>query len=466
MPIGMSFEDYKSFVQSVEKYLAPYATSSFEAIRLDGTKSIEIYNSIPPDEHQQARLRFRTPFQHDRDSILYSSFFAPLAQKTQLLTANASILRTRLTHTLIVNQMAISIARGLRLNEDLVEAIALGHDIGHTPFGHAGERGINRWLQKKVGRITTTLGLNSGRPGSPNLEKAFLISKKEDLTALLRNKDGREGLFMHGKQSFKKLVFFEELELTKQVLFGIWRHSRKPQVPDHQFEWEISFKDKIYSLSATCNTFEAEVVRIADDIAWVTHDIEDAIRVGIIKDEDVQNQAVADVGPNHVYVPDILGHRGAWINAFVFETIKHNLDKGLSKEALLKGEQRLDLSPPYEETLTRLRELVYKNILRNGEAKRADDAAEKVIEELCDHYHACKDAKDLIEDIKLIRNQRGGARKDFPFTDDKTLKNLWKEPHTGLAFICDFVSSLTDREALKLHEKYYSPIYQIRIPFL
>lgn len=464
MSLAMGFGDYKSFVEKVEVNMASYATSSSEAVRLDGTKAIEIYDSIPLDDRQQARLRFRTPFQHDRDSILYSSFFAPLAQKTQLLTTNASILRTRLTHTLVVNQIAQSIARGLGLNEDLVEAIALGHDIGHTPFGHAGERGINQWLRKKLGRIPIQYDLTLKRPSYPALEKAFLISKKEDLSALLGQKEGRAGLFMHGKQSFKRLVFFEKLELTKQVLFGVWRHSRKPQIPDHQFQWEISFDNKKYSLSGADNTFEAEVVRVADDIAWVTHDIEDAIRVRIIDNEDVQNEVVGEVGPSRVYVPDILGHRGAWITAFVFETIRHNSNKKLEKSALIKGEQSIDLSSPYEETLTRLKELVYKNIRQNDEAKRADSMAEKVIEELCDHY-AGKTPRDLIEGIKIIRGQRGGTDADFPFTDDDTLKKEWAEPHTRLAFVCDFVSALTDREAHILHQKYYSPSYQMRTPF-
>jgi len=183
---------------------------------------------------EEPRCDFRTDFQRDRDRIIYSNSFKRLKNKTQVFFApEGDHYITRLTHTLDVSQIGRSIARSLKLNEDLAEAIALGHDLGHTPFGHVGERVL-----------------------------AKLAS------------DG----FYHNQQSVRVVECIEKggrgLNLTAEVLDGILQHksSGKP------------------------STLEGQAVSLADRIAYINHDIEDAIRAGILKEEDLPQNAVALLG--------------------------------------------------------------------------------------------------------------------------------------------------------------------------
>jgi len=208
----------------------------------------------------------RTPFQHDRDRIIHSRAFRRLRGKTQVfISAKGDHFRTRLSHTLEVSQISRSIARVFSLNEDLVEAIALGHDLGHTPFGHIGERTLNNILRGKTN----------------------IVDLKRDL-----------GGFKHNYNSLKMVDFFEKtydkfrgLNLTKWTREGIWKHT------DLFYKDEPSVYDSILNLSSLhpeigyCTFLEGQVVAIADEIAQVTHDLEDAFRAGIInvKDEDLNS---------------------------------------------------------------------------------------------------------------------------------------------------------------------------------
>lgn len=174
----------------------------------------------------------RTVYMHDRDRIIHSEYFRRLKDKTQvILSAVDGAFRTRLTHTLEVTQLARTIARALRLNEDLAEAIALGHDLGHTPFGHAGEKAINRIIG---------------------------------------------GGFHHSRQSLRVVDVLERgegLNLTEEVRDGILNHTKG--------------KGKMIDESRYPLTAEAEIVRVCDSIAYVNHDIDDAIRYGILSAEEL-----------------------------------------------------------------------------------------------------------------------------------------------------------------------------------
>ena len=191
-----------------EKILAPWAQKSAAAVR----------------EHEEEPDDLRTAYQRDRDRIIHSMAFRKLKHKTQVYLNPGDHYRTRLTHSMEVSQIARTIARALRLNEDLTEAIALGHDLGHTPFGHAGERALNQ------------------------------ISPSG---------------FQHNLQSIRVVEYLEKdgrgLNLTLEVLDGIKNHktSGKP-----------------------C-TLEGQIVRLSDKIAYINHDIDDAIRGGILKPEDL-----------------------------------------------------------------------------------------------------------------------------------------------------------------------------------
>ena len=185
-------------------------------------------------EKPEEKCELRTDYQRDRDRIIHSKSFRRLKHKTQVFLAPESDhYRTRLTHTLEVSQIARTIARALRLNEDLTEAIALGHDLGHTPFGHAGERALDGlWDQKFT-----------------HFEQSVRVCKRIE-------RDGAG------------------LNLTFEVLDGILHHTRG--------EW--------------ASTPEGKIVRLADRIAYINHDIDDAIRAGIIGESDIPDEIAAFLG--------------------------------------------------------------------------------------------------------------------------------------------------------------------------
>ena len=204
----------------------------------------------------------RTAFQRDRDRILHSKSFRRLKDKTQVFLAPVGDhYRTRLTHTLEVSQIARTISKSLRLNEDLTEAIALGHDLGHTPFGHAGEEALDEIFP-----------------------------------------DG----FRHNEQSLRVVDILERdgegLNLTFEVRDGILRHSKG--------------RESIMSWEDMPVTLEAQVIRVADIIAYVNHDIEDAIRAGVIEQKDLPEEYIRVVGSSH----------GIRIDSMVKDVVNNSFD--------------------------------------------------------------------------------------------------------------------------------------------
>jgi dGTPase len=180
----------------------------------------------------------RTPFQRDRDRIVHSKAFRRLKHKTQVFVApEGDHYRTRLTHTLEVTQVSRTVARALGLNEDLVEAIGLGHDLGHPPFGHIGEEALDRCLRARF----------DGHPG-----------------------------FRHYEQSLRLVEVLEPLNLTEPVRDGILRHSSRMDPPASR---------------------EGRIVRLVDRIAYINHDIDDAVRAGVLDERDLPTAPLAALGP-------------------------------------------------------------------------------------------------------------------------------------------------------------------------
>lgn len=212
--------------------LSIYAIKSIQAVR----------------DKEEPKHPYRTEFQRDRDRILYSRYFRLLMHKTQVLPSpELTHIRTRLTHTLEVTQIARTIARALKLNEDLAEAIALGHDLGHPPFGHAGEEALKESMKDHNG-------------------------------------------FEHNEQSLRIVEIVEDLNLTKHVREGILRHT----LPDEKFYALNGVTRDLNDLSkrfgypnARRTFFEAQIVDVADEIAYLTHDIEDLRLLGIIQLSDI-----------------------------------------------------------------------------------------------------------------------------------------------------------------------------------
>ena len=267
--------------------LAPFATLS------ENTRG-----RVRPEEPDE----LRAVFQRDRDRVLHSKAFRRLKQKTQVfLSPEGDLYRTRLTHTLEVSQIARTIARALRLNEDLTEAIALAHDLGHTPFGHAGERALN------------------------------------DLTP---------GGFTHYRQSLRVVDYLERsgdgLNLTWEVRNGIITHTKG--------RWAA--------------TPEGQVVRLADHIAFVNHDIEDAVRAGVLRESALPAEAV-----------QVLGHtKSARITAMIQSIVEH------SQDGVIR------VGPAEEAAFAALRGFMYSTVYVDKVAKAEEDKVGNVVGQLYEHY--------------------------------------------------------------------------------
>ncbi|MCR4989414.1 MAG: deoxyguanosinetriphosphate triphosphohydrolase [Lachnospiraceae bacterium] len=321
--------------QLEQKNLSPYAMHSVD------TKG---------RSREEEQCDIRPVFQRDRDRILHSKSFRRLKDKTQVfLTPEGDHYRTRLTHTLEVSQNARTIAKALRLNEDLVEAIALGHDLGHTPFGHAGERALDR---------VCPLG------------------------------------FEHAEQSVRTVEILEKsgqgLNLTYEVKDGILNHQTKG-MPE---------------------TLEGRTVRLSDKIAYIHHDMDDAIRGGILKEEDVPKS-----------ICDVIGYStGERLDHFIHDIVTTSYEKN-----------DITMSEPVACAMSELRKFMFENVYTNPDAKSEEKKAEVLIETLYDYYR--KRIELIPEDLKKLIDR--GESKD--------------------RVVCDYIAAMTDRFAIAKYEEIFIP---------
>ena len=256
----------------------------------------------------------RTCFMRDRDRIVHSKSFRRLKHKTQVFVApNSDHYRTRLTHTLEVNQIARTIGTGLNLNLDLIEAVALGHDVGHTPFSHAGEQILDQLASK---------------PFRHNENSIRVLTRIEQR----RGEDG--------------------LNLSWEVLDGILNHSgfgkERPKA----------------------GTLEGQVIRISDKIAYVQHDIDDSIRAGILRLEDIPSIYLQRLGYSH----------SERISSLVTDTIHY------TRRNLQQGKREVSPSPEMEEALVGLREFLFETIYRGPLCEAERSRSMFIIEHLFNYY--------------------------------------------------------------------------------
>ncbi len=256
-----------------------------------------------PVQEEERPDDVRTCYQRDTDRIIHSKSFRRLMHKTQVfLLPEGDHYRTRMTHTLEVARIARTITRALGLNEDLSEAIALGHDLGHTPFGHAGEDALSEVM---------------GRP------------------------------FHHNEQSLRVVDVLEKggrgLNLTYEVRMGIVGHTG-PKLPE---------------------TLEGRIVRKSDQIAYINHDIDDAVRAGILSDSDIPLPIAAILGETHK----------ERINTLVTDYIRHTLETG-----------DIGLSHPVDEAMQDLRAFMFRTVYKNPVAKGEESKAKKIIQQLYLYY--------------------------------------------------------------------------------
>jgi len=308
----------------------------------------------------------RTCFQKDRDRIIHSKSFRRLKHKTQVFLApRGDHYRTRLTHVLEVAQIARTIARALRLNEDLTEAISLGHDLGHTPFGHAGES-----------------VLNEIHPGG----------------------------FDHYQQSLRVIDVLEQngkgLNLTHEVRNGIVKHSKG--------------KGAILPKSTddTPDTLEGQLVRVSDIIAYLNHDLDDALRAGVIRKSDIPSQLRKLLGETH----------SKRIDTMVKDLIYTSIDRDLAT---------LSFSDPLNEGLYLLRDFMFEKVYHSPETMAEFTKAKKVLKTL---YFLYLENDELFD--TLSRNGIAGELKDN---------------ETRHRIVCDFVSGMTDQFALMTYERFFLP---------
>lgn len=322
--------------QREKEYLCEYATKSSESLGR-GRKEKE--------------CDIRPVFQRDRDRILHSKSFRRLKQKTQVfLLPKGDHYRTRLTHTLEVSQNARTIAKALRLNEDLVEAISLGHDLGHTPFGHAGERALDE---------ICPYGFKH------NVQSVRVVECLE--------KDGRG------------------LNLTKEVLDGILTHQTAGEPM----------------------TLEGQIVRLSDKIAYVNHDVDDAIRGGILLE--------ADIPPKY---RKILGHS----TKERLNTITHDVIINSMNQPTIR------MSEEIEEALQGLRRFMFENVYRNPIAKQEENKAVEMVQNLYKYY--MNHFEKLPEEYLRLMQINGDSKEQV---------------------ICDYIAGMTDNYAVKVFQEIFIP---------
>ncbi|MHB1393321.1 MAG: deoxyguanosinetriphosphate triphosphohydrolase [Clostridia bacterium] len=297
---------------------------------------------------EETKCDIRTDYQRDRDRILHSKAFRRLKHKTQVfISPEGDHYRTRLTHTLEVSQIARTIARALRLNEDLTEAVALGHDLGHTPFGHAGEKVLN------------------------NIHPIG---------------------FKHNEQSLRVVDLLEDgkgLNLTYEVRDGILKHSGslKPE------------------------TLEGKIVSISDRIAYINHDIDDAIRGGVLEISSIPTECMEILGYTH----------NQRINSMIKDLINESL-----------GRDNIVMSSSIMQATNELRKFMFDNVYIGSAAKVEEKKAKNIIEGLYEYY---------------IQNPE-----EIPVDGFGKNENSDKE-----RYVCDYIAGMSDRFAINMFTELFIP---------
>lgn len=313
----------------------------FEMLAAEATKAAESKGRAVPEEPD----RFRTIFERDRDRIIHSKAFRRLKHKTQVfLNPEGDHYVTRLTHTVHVTQVGRAMATGLGLNESLTEAICLGHDVGHSPFGHTGEDALTPYV---------------------------------------------DGEWLHSEQGVRVLSVLEPLNLSWEVLDGIRAHSWKIDPPP--------------------STPEGHLCRFADRIAYLTHDVSDAIRAGVLTFSDLPTAAVRRFGDSS----------RAWIGSMIEAVIDASVDAG-----------RVTMDDETLEVMHELRDFMFERVYLRPDADPQKDRAIQII-------------RDLVE---WFRHHPDDVPDTYRTSGSSDLQNA-----------IDYVSGMTDRFAMNTHDSLFRP---------
>jgi dGTPase len=322
-----------------EETLSPLAARSYPALRA----------------REEDDCGLRTPFQRDRDRIVHSKAFRRLTHKTQVFVSpQGDHYRTRLTHTLEVTMISRTVARGLRLNEDLVEAVGLGHDLGHPPFGHIGEEVLDHCLKERFGLD-----------------------------------------FRHYEHSLRVVDHLERdgegLNLTMQVRDGIAGHSSRAPLPE---------------------TLEGRIVRIIDRVAYINHDIDDAVRAGLLREDQLPSEPIA-----------VLGADGSTrIDALVHDMVEHSARAG----DIVQG-------PEAGPAMAELRDFMFEHVYLGPAVRAEHERIAGVVRRLFEHYVAQPEL------LPPPRDDAGGAGDDLARR------------------VTDYLAGMTDRYCIRAYTELEVP---------
>ena len=344
----LAISAFKERLQALEEaVLSPFGARSYPALR-----------AIPEQDSP-----VRTPFQRDRDRIVHAKAFRRLKHKTQVfISPEGDHYRTRLTHTLETTGIARTVARALGLNEDLTEAIGLGHDLGHPPFGHIGEEVLDDCLQARF-----------------NLR------------------------FRHNHHSLRIVEVLERdgagLNLTEQVRDGIARHSSRAPLPD---------------------TLEGRIVRVIDRVAYINHDIDDAVRAGILREADLPREPIA-----------VLGETGsARIDALVHDMVEHSARAG----EIVQG-------PQAGPAMAALRDFMFERVYLGPAVRAEHRRIARVVRRLFEHYVEHPELLGETASSGAGGEAVAGGSREGTSDRDATLAQR----------VTDYLAGMTDRYCIRLY---------------
>jgi len=385
----------KDIEELESKILAPYAMKSQDA----GAR-----------QHDEPAHEWRTSFQRDRDRIVHSEAFRKLEYKTQVFVIfEGDYYRTRLTHTIEVAQLARTLGRNLRLNEDLIEAIALAHDLGHPPFGHAGEEALNDIVHE------VKIEFNH------NFRSYEIVAKLE-----------------------KKYPHFDGLNLTREVLVGILKHETVFDMPGVDIPKPFRKEGP---------TLEAQIVDIADSLAYLNHDVDDGLTSGCISEEDLMGSVLWQKAVGKISAP-AAGHNR---DIFRYQVVKELIDMQVkdllkatyerlvaldfksSEEVRKHKEYVVGFSQSMHQEREYLQQLLNEKLYHHWRVERMTTKARRIIRDLFEVY--LKNPKQLPYAV---------------YARDKKFTTCEK-----YAIICNYIASMTDRFALDEHKRLFDPYQKV-----
>lgn len=375
------------------KVLAPYAMKSRDSAGR---------------EYEEPQHPARTCYQRDRDRIVHSEAFRKLEYKTQVFVIfEGDYYRTRLTHTIEVAQIARTIGRNLQLNEDLIEAIALAHDLGHPPFGHAGEEALNAIMGEKKLRF------------NHNKRSYEIVTKFE-----------------------KRYPHFDGLNLSREVLVGILKHKTVYDVPGISKE-----------LKQEWPTLEAQVVDVADSLAYLNHDVDDGLTSGCITEDDLLESDLWQTALRKVRNGQSFKNR----DMLKYQIVKELIDMQV-KDLLASSNERIkktgfrswrdvkkskkaviDFSPRMSAQRQDLQNLLFAKFYRHYRVERMTTKAKRIIADLFKVYQ--------------------GNPQQLPYSVYQRSKKYTKAQIYEV--ICNHIASMTDRHALEEHKKFFDPYAKV-----